>query len=406
MSEEPIELIGSMILEGPFLELVMASYLLKKGENIVPRLETGGISHDILVKKSDGFVLYECTGQRDIGEDKIDKFHWDIIRLHDALKKLEGKGIIEAVFVASVIDDAWQPSAKEALTRIEHSLKRRVGANLRVFSGLNLLKELVACGVLGLRLFEGKVHFAGPEDYAIRYDPKNGEFRMSFAPVDLVKFRELPHSFLPSYYWETYYRELYQEVAEDKNEPLTIWSYIYNEGVKWSSSRDLVKAYYEYLTSEPRTYTLEMGDDYLIEEYKSRRRNYYYSIHMFSCDEKFNSQVAGRLTGKAIRLIDDIKHKREYLEEMPFSIHIHSSTEAWSSKAWGELRKGIPEVLHKEISYINAERGNDLLIRMLNWGILGLHFKSRNELTLVGPGVEAIRRTKVDHEISVSKGYE
>jgi len=401
MDEEKfIELEGSMILEGPFLELIMASYLLSKGENIVPRLETGGISHDILVKRANGFVLYECTGQRDIGESKIDKFHYDILELDDVLKKLEGKGIIEAVFVTSTKDDAWQNSAKESLLHLKDSIKRRIGATVTVISGLNLFKELISSGVLGLRLVRGKIHFAGPEDYAIRYDPTGGRFKMSFAPLDLVRFRELPYSFLPSHYWESYYRDLYQEEAEDKNEPLTIWSYIYDEGVKWNSVEEVTRAYYEYLRSNPRTYILERGGNYLLEVYSSRRRNNYYSIHMFSSDAKFNLKVARELAGKAVRLIDDIKRSREHLVDELFSIYIHSTTEDWTPKAWAEVRKKIPEALRKEISHINAERGNDLLQKMLNCGILGLKLKSRNELTLVGPGVKAIRKYGTNITIS------
>ena len=43
----------------------MVAYLLKSGKEVVPRLETGGILHDALVRTSDGYVVYECTGQRD-----------------------------------------------------------------------------------------------------------------------------------------------------------------------------------------------------------------------------------------------------------------------------------------------------------------------------------------------------
>jgi len=274
-----------MFLEGPFLEQVMVAHLLKMGKNVVPRVETSGISHDILVRTDDGYIVYECTGQRDIKEDKIDKFHYEVLELHDALKKLEGKGIVEAVFVASVSDDAFDPSAKEAIKRVEDSFKRRIGAIFNVISGLNLLAELVKSGILGLRFAKGKLHFAGPEDYAIRYNPDEKEFRLSFAPfssLELSKFRELPHSFLPSFYWESYYKDLYLESSESKDEPLTIWSYYYEEGVKWPSAKEMVEAYYNYLSLYSRTYVMERGIDYLIEEYVSRRRNYYYTCLLYT----------------------------------------------------------------------------------------------------------------------------
>jgi hypothetical protein len=407
-SKKPIELEGYMLLEGPFLEQVMAAYLLRMGKSVIPKVETAGISHDVLVKTYDGYIVYECTGQRDIKEDKIDKFHYEVLELHDALKKLEGSGVVEAVFVASVSDDAWDPSAKEAIKRVENSFKRKIGAKLSVISGLNLLIELVRSGILGLRLVKGKLHFAGPEDYAIRYDPDKKELRLSFAPLsplELSRFRELPHSFLPSYYWESHYKDLYLESSEGKGEPLTIWSYYYEEGIKWPSVKEMVEAYYNYL-SLTRTYVMERGNDYLIGEYKSRRRNYYYTVHVFSADDRFNSSIASELMGKAVRLIDRMKSERAgYLEKEQFSIHIHSASEDWSFKAWGKLRKQIPEPLTSDVSTVTAERGNELFLKLLNLGILGLRFRTKNEITLSGPGIEAVRMSKIDSErdLTVSK---
>ena len=404
-----IELKGSMILEGPFLEQVMAAYLLSKGKKVVPRLETGGIQHDILVETYEGFIVYECTGQREIREDKIDKFHSDVLYLHSVLTKLEGKGIIEAVFVAAVNDDAWDPSAKVALNSVEKSFKKRIGAKLSVISGINLIKELIGSGVLGLRLAKGKLHFAGPQDYAIRYIPDRKEFQMSFAPLsptEMLSFRELPHSFLPSYYWESYYKDLYLESSEGKKEPLTIWTYYIEEGTTWRDVKDMVEAYYSMLSLRKRTYIMERGDDYLIEEYKSRRGNYYYTVHMFSVDTRFDSSVAGRLMGKAIRIMDNIKEKyKDMLEKEPFSIYLHSATEDWSTKAWSKVKGRIPRSLISDISAIIVERGNDFLLKLLNAGILGLRFRVRNEVTLVGPGIDAVRLSNTDSGwgITISK---
>lgn len=85
-------------------------------------------------------------------------------------------------------------------------MSQRIGADFRIVSGLELIKELIKYGVFGLKLVKGKVHFAGPEDYAIRYNPRDRSSKMSFGPFSPIKslrFRELPHSFLPSYYWKS-----------------------------------------------------------------------------------------------------------------------------------------------------------------------------------------------------------
>ena len=70
MSVTYIQLEGALLLEGPFLEQIMAAYLLRSGDNVLPRIETRGILHDILVKTYNGYIVYECTGQREITEKK------------------------------------------------------------------------------------------------------------------------------------------------------------------------------------------------------------------------------------------------------------------------------------------------------------------------------------------------
>ncbi len=114
---------------------------------------------------------------------------------------------------------------------------------------------------------------------------------------------------------------------------------------------------------------------------------------MFSHHTVFNSELARILLGKAVRLIDEIKSQRINLESEPFRIYVHSATEDWTYKAWGELKMRILEALKKDISGVYPERGNKFLLTMLNEGVLGLYFRTRNEITLVGPGFEAIRRS-------------
>jgi len=41
--------------------------------------------------------------------------------------------------------------------------------------------------------------------------------------------------------------------------------------------------------------------------------------------------------------------------------------------------------------YINHKAGDELLQDLLNTGILGFMFKDKNQVTLVGPGVEGVR---------------
>jgi hypothetical protein len=406
MEEEVVKFEGRLLLEGPFLEHVVAALLLKEGRDVVPSLNTGGILHDVLIEDHDGYIFFECTGQREIRDDKIDKFYKDVLDLDDTLKRLKGKGVKEAVFVACTTEEAWHSSAKEALASVDNSLRRRLNVKLVTISGYELIRKLVKSGILGLRFVKGRLHFAGPEDYAIRWNQNEKQFLFSVAQIDIVKFRCLPHSFTPSYYWESYYKDLYYEYyKEEKKEPLTIWSYYYEEGVKWRCAKDIVNTYDTYLNTFDRVFVVEKKNEYLIEEWTSRRRNRYYRIHMFTANDVVDHTITNSLIGKAVRIIDELKSKRNYLEEEPFSVYVHSATEDWSFGAWDELHRGIPDTLRKDISSIACERGNELLIKLLNSGILGLHIVNNNEITLVGPGEDAVRVGWIDsgRDIVVSK---
>jgi len=62
IADDQIGFEGALVLEGPLLEAVMAAYLLSKGCNVMRRVETGGVQHDRLAERHDGYVFYECTG--------------------------------------------------------------------------------------------------------------------------------------------------------------------------------------------------------------------------------------------------------------------------------------------------------------------------------------------------------
>ena len=402
IADDQIGFEGALVLEGPLLEAVIAAYLLSKGCNVIRRVETGGVQHDILVERHDGYVFYECTGQREVTAGKVQKFLVDAYRLDEVLRKLEDKPLLKAVFVAAVAPDTWTEDAKHAMELAAKRIKEKLGAEVEVWEGLNLLRELISSGVLGLRLYRNRIYFAGPADYGIRV--LEGEFKMGLAPIGIGRFRELPHSFYPSYYWEMYYQNLLREAMEGKDEPPSIWSYPYREGVRWRSVSDLAKAEASYVSSFDRRYVLESGDDYLVEERVSLRRNRYYSIHVFTNAEVVDSRTAASCLGRALLKIDELKEKREYLRGEYFSIRIHSSTSDWSSKAWGEASR-IPSRLKEEVSTVHIERGEELVLRLLNRGVLGLGFKEKNIITIYGPGVKAIRRTPEGIKIS-SKGAE
>jgi len=261
---EPIEFEGALSLEGPLLESLYAAYLMKTGHELVNAVETRGVQHDILEKTYDGYIFYECTGQELITEGKINRFLDDIFKLDEVLREAYDKGLVKAVFVAAVTDDGWQENAKKALEHTKNKVKEKIGRKVEVVSGLKLLKDLVSSGVLGIRLYQNKIYFTGPEDYGIRYDPQRKEFRLSTAPIDIERFRKTPYSFLPSHYWENYYRELLREAMEGKREEWSseyrIFSYAFYEGLRLSKTEDLTMLYKAYIDSLPNRRVMSFSD--------------------------------------------------------------------------------------------------------------------------------------------------
>jgi hypothetical protein len=392
--EPVIEFSGRLSLEGPLLESVFAAYLMSRGYKVVDRIETRGIQHDILVESYDGYVFYECTGQESITEQKVNRFLFDIFRLDEVLRESYGKGLVKAVFVVAVAEDGWMEDARKALEYVKSKVKERINCDVEVLSGMNLLRELISSGVLGIRLHKNRVYFAGPEDYGIRYLPSRREFCLSTAPINLDEFRKKPYSFLPSHYWDRYYQQLYREAMEEKKEEWSnqydIFSYAFYEGLELKKVEDLVNLYKKYEETLTNQIIIATGDRYLTIHSWSRKHDYY-SLHIFSTDSIIDRSSAKAMIGLAPRLIDEAKGSRSMTE--PFSLHIYTLTEDWSTAAWNEVHEKMPEPLKADISYVGVIRGNDLLIPLLNKGILGFRFRRKNEITLVGPGVEAVRKS-------------
>jgi len=73
------------------------------------------------------------------------------------------------------------------------------------------------------------------------------------------------------------------------------------------------------------------------------------------------------------------------LKDERIYVVFHSASDIWTLNAWSEIHKPIPEHLKYVIGgEIYVERGNELLKKILNKGILGLSFKSKNQITLRG----------------------
>jgi hypothetical protein len=398
-----VEMDGALRLEGVFLEKVFAAYAISKGLRVVPRPETEGKPHDVLLEQYNGFVHCECTGLAEITSSKVERFYYDTIELHDRLSKKYGKGVVEAWFVAATHGNSWTAEASEKFQKVNTLLREKFGVETRLISSDELLLELLKSGVLGVRLVRDRIFWTSPEDMAIRYNPEQKRFVYDRCDEYVLnELRRTHFSLLPSFYWDSYYKTIFEEAVKDKAElPLSVFSYPYPaEGLQWRSLTDLVDCYAEYLNSFNRTYVWEKGNDFILELHTSKRGNDHYILHIFTLGEQkdsgakhVSSTLVSTLKGRAHLLIEDLKKAGKIPKDERVGIHIVSSTQYWTPQAWG-MAPEVPEVLKEEVHIYHAA-GNELLQDLLNMGILGFRFREKNQVTLVGPGLEAVRLSSI-----------
>ena len=397
-THQRIEMQGALRLEGVFLEGIFSAYTISEGLQVVPRPETEGQQHDVLIERYDGFIHCECTGLAEITAKKIDRFCNDTMMLHTNLHRKYGKGLIEAWFVAATHDGAWTSDASEEFQKVKKLLKERLNIETYLISSNELLLKLLTAGILGVRLVKDRIYWASPEDVAIRYNQAEKAFVYDRCDRRLLdKFAETHFSLLPSYYWDSYYRTIFEEAVKDKMElPLSVFYYYDSEGLRWGSIDDLINCYATYINTFRRGYVLEKGKDFILGLYESRRKNKYYSLYIFTLGDKstgttyISSTLLSELKGRAYILVEELKTAGKIPKEESVSISIVSPTQHWSPQAWGMVPE-VPEILKEEIRAYRMT-GNELLRSLLNTGVLGFRFRSKNEVTLVGPGIEAIRR--------------
>jgi hypothetical protein len=394
-----VEMDGALRLEGAFLEKVFAAYAISKGLKVIPRPATEGKQHDVLLDQYNGYIHCECTGLAEITGSKVERFLNDTMELHDRLSRKHGRGVVEAWFIVASHENAWTAEAAEEFQKAKSLLKEKSNIETKIISSNQLLLELLKSGVLGIRLVRDRVFWASPEDMAIRYSPSQKCFVYDRCGEHVLnELRRTHFSLLPSFYWDSYYRTILEEAIKDKAElPLSVFSYPYPaEGLQWRSLTNLVDCYGEYLNSFSRTYVLEKGRDFILELHTSKRGHDYYTLHIFTLGEQrdsgaryVSSNLVSTLKGRAYIIIEDLKKTGKIPKDERVGIHIVSSTQYWTPQAWGEGPE-IPDVLKEEL-YIEHKPGNELLKDLLNIGILGFRFRERNQVTLVGPRVEAVR---------------
>ena len=391
---------GFITLEGRFLEKLWAAYLFSKGEKVCKRYETGGFHHDVLTQDHDS-TLYECTGQKEMTNAKINRLVNDASQIKDAIQKEGEQPLTSVKLVASLSRNSWGNGTRKTFDLAQNSLKR-IGLSLERIEDYDVLYPLLYEGILGFAFIQNRLYPIGPEEYGIRYD--NGRERDPFvkglSSVKIEQFKLLPQSFLPSLYWGEFYRQLQERWADEELEAKLsfFWEkYTYGGfGIKWRSSQDMRELYKR--TSYIRSFSAEDYEGNALLQYSWSKKHDFYNVYVFDHRDELDRSQISELLGMLATAAESYRQKG-YGEAERYFGHIITSTEDWTPKAWWEARRTAREDI--KIYDSDILRGGDVLIKLLNEGLLGFAFADidsagnvvdiNNRIKLVGPGIPAIR---------------
>ncbi len=398
-SERTVYLAGSVSLEGPFLEKLWAAYQLARGQ-VVPRHYTGYgavmVRHDVLVLHDDlGATAFQCAGQPELTEARMNMFAENMVALARVLEQLEEPPLKEAVLVSSARPDSWSGPVRARFARLREVLRQRCSVRLTSIEGYDVLFKLLDSGVLGLRTIGKCAHLAGPEDEAIRYDGASRRFVYGPARLDSYAFRKLPHSFLPSHYWEQRYRRLMEahvrRQREDGQEDEG-WTYAPQAGVSFASADDLRFLYEQRVNGLRRGYTIGSFGDACVASYRLNADSHLYTVYVFNTEGAVREEAVRAMKGKASDVAARARQMKDYLHGGRFGLCLVAASEDWSPAAWAEAHLAEGE----DFCEAAVEKGDDVLLGLLNDGLLSFAYKQgpdarANQFTLAGPDAPGVR---------------
>jgi hypothetical protein len=397
--ERKIVLDGFITLEGRFLEKLWAAYLMTQYKTVRERLETGGYHHDILFSDGVTSTLCECTGQQQMTPQKIEKLGRDAFLIRDAIRNEGETPLKKVILIAALNRNSWSKEVSETF-EIQRGDLDAYDIKLEKAEDYDVLLPLINEGILGFALIQNKLYPVGPEEYGIRFDKSKGEFRRTFASIDIDKFKRLPQSFLPSLYWGTFYKELQEKWAkEELEEPLNFQRFWYpysygGFGIKFKSAENMRDLYRNTYYVKRHVFE-DYKDNVLVGVGWSRKYTYPTAYGFESRDYVDRSEVS-TLLGRISSAVRTYRDKRSGTTER-FGIHVVTASADWTPQAWWEVRKTARE----DVYVHEVLRGEDSLIKLLNESILGFAFSdidysgnivdTSNQIKLVGPGIPALR---------------
>ncbi len=398
------DLEGHLTVEGPLLELAYAALCVAKGEEVVPRLETLGVYHDVFIKSSKGYIFCECDGESNVSQDKIDLFIKEVLKLNTLLTDQSEMPIIEARFVSMVSVDHWGNDAQEQLEAAKIKFEDH-GIDLVVIEPKRLIYDLISTSVLGFVLIDNNIIFVGPGHWAIRYNPSISKFVFGESTIDLSKFRELPQSFLARDYWNERHKSIYSQYAKTAMEELPEWfnwTYPDNFGISWKYPEQMAEAVLKAYSKNGRI-IVHTGRHGFVSLRKLKRGSYYTANLIFNHDV-IGENEAEEIDREFLEMIEEFRNSGEMSEDLDFYFRIFTDTMTFSHLYWTKAKFKTPK---GEVAYTEIKRGDDVLAEVLNSGDVGLKLDGNTVMLSLeeGPHILSLVRGSLQWESSKEGTY-
>ncbi len=370
---------GHLTIEGWLLEMAYSALCVAREETVVPRYETLGIIHDILLDKGEGYVFCECVGESGISNEKLEFFENSVLTLNSRLSDFKSeRPVMEARLVTISDPETWKEEQREKLASIRKNFEES-SVKLVVESSKRLLYEFISRSILGFGMVDNKIFFAGPNERAIRYDRTSSRFGYHAASIDYNTFRKLPQSFLPRDYWSQRYRNVFEETVSSEYEKIPEWfewQFPDNFGITWKSAQQLKEAVIDVSKKKGAEPVYENVPGFL--SIMKLAKAGYYTANVVHCGGQMHRNEGKKIRDELSTLIRSAKAHSKVSPETEAYLRIFTDTTTFSPDYWSSLGYSS---YNGRIVYPEILRGDEVLRDSLNYGTLGIKLTG-NKITL------------------------
>ncbi len=363
------DLQGALTIEGPLLEMAYTALCVARGEEVVPRLETLGVYHDVFIRGSKGHIYCECDGQGDISARKVELFREEVLKLNSLLRAKDQMPITEARFIVMLPKKAWRPETVSELEKTSAQFEE-ASIKLVLVEPKRLLYDLISNSILGFVFVDNHIILVGPGHWAVRYNPSVSRFMYGESTIDLDTFRRLPQSFLARDYWNERHKEIYAkyaDVSEESRPEWFNWKFPDNFGITWKSRDQMIRAVLKAYSLNGRI--VVHTDDRGFITLRKLKKNSYYTANIVYPGHLIDADDATEIDREFLQMVQDFRHSGSMEEDLDFYFRIFTDSITFSHLYWTKSKFNTHD---GEIYYTEIHRGDDVLMETLNSGELGL----------------------------------